>query len=278
MKQGEVSKLKDKLREQIAFIESEQAVIDTILDDIEELTKGISDKGVTRKKLEELQTLDGELSSKLKSLRKEIDFYEHNDNCPTCKQGIEHDFKTETVSGNSSKAQDIEVARKELGFRGLKVEERLKEIDLVEDDINSKNLDASGHRANHKMALNSCRHIKTELDEAENEVIAIDSNEIKDQGAQALGNVLENNKSLQFLDLWKNRIGSEGFICFIKKLKNNKNIRGMNLGYNRMGNEGCVELAEYLKINTSIKNLDLGNYCFILLADKCVPYLIVCFA
>jgi DNA repair exonuclease SbcCD ATPase subunit len=33
MKQGEVSKLKDKLREQIAFIESEQAVIDTILDD-----------------------------------------------------------------------------------------------------------------------------------------------------------------------------------------------------------------------------------------------------
>jgi chromosome segregation ATPase len=184
MKQGEVSKLKDKLREQIAFIESEQAVIDTILDDIEELTKGISDKGVTRKKLEELQTLDGELSSKLKSLRKEIDFYEHNDNCPTCKQGIEHDFKTETVSGNSSKAQDIEVARKELGFRGLKVEERLKEIDLVEDDINSKNLDASGHRANHKMALNSCRHIKTELDEAENEVIAIDSNEIKDQEDQ----------------------------------------------------------------------------------------------
>ena len=184
IKQGEVSKLKEKLREQIAFIESEQAVIDTILDDIEGLTKGISDKGVTKKKLEELQTLDGELSSKLKSLRKEIDFYEHNDNCPTCKQGIEHDFKTDTVSGNSSKAQDIEVARKELGSRGLKVEERLKEIDLVEDDINSKNLDASGHRANHKMALNSCRHIKTELDEAENEVTAIDSNEIKDQEDQ----------------------------------------------------------------------------------------------
>jgi chromosome segregation ATPase len=76
------------------------------------------------------------------------------------------------------------VARKELGLRGLKVEERLKEIDVVEDDINSKNLDASGHRANHKMALNSCRHIKTELDEAENEVTAIDSNEIKDQEDQ----------------------------------------------------------------------------------------------
>jgi len=184
IKQGEVSKLKEKLREQIAFIESEQAVIDTILDDIEGLTKGISDKGVTKKKLEELQTLDGELSSKLKSLRKEIDFYEHNDNCPTCKQGIEHDFKTDTVSGNSSKAQEIEVARTELGHRGLKVEERLKEIDLVEDDINSKNLDASGHRANHKMALNSCRHITTELDEAESEVTAIDSNEIKDQETQ----------------------------------------------------------------------------------------------
>jgi DNA repair exonuclease SbcCD ATPase subunit len=181
MKQIEVGKLKEKLREQVEFIEAEQAIVDTLLDEVADTTKGISDKSTVKKKLEELQTLDGELSNRLKSLRKEIAFYEHNDNCPTCKQGIEHDFKTDTVSSNSSKAREIETARKQLGHRSLKVEERLTEISNTEDAINAKNLEVSEHRANRKMALNSCGYIKNDLDETEKEVVAIDSSEIKDQ-------------------------------------------------------------------------------------------------
>ena len=181
MKQIEVGKLKEKLREQVEFIEAEQAIVDTLLDEVADTTKGISDKSTVKKKLEELQTLDGELSNRLKSLRKEISFYEHNDNCPTCKQGIEHDFKTDTVSSNSSKAREIETARKQLGHRSLKVEERLTEISNTEDAINAKNLEVSEHRANRKMALNSCGYIKNDLDETEKEVVAIDSSEIKDQ-------------------------------------------------------------------------------------------------
>jgi|TARA_R110002074_G_scaffold104332_2_gene225279 DNA repair exonuclease SbcCD ATPase subunit len=197
MKQIEVGKLKEKLREQVDFIEAEQAIVDTLLDEVADTTKGISDKSTVKKKLEELQTLDGELSNRLKSLRKEIAFYEHNDNCPTCKQGIEHDFKSGAVNGNTEKAQEIETARKQLGHRSLKVEERLTEISNTEDAINAKNLEVSEHRANRKMALNSCGYIKNDLDEAEKEVVAIDSSEIKDQEESLLS---YHNKQNQLFD------------------------------------------------------------------------------
>ena len=181
LKQIEVGKLKEKLREQVEFIEAEQVIVDSLLDEVAETTKSISDKSNAKKKLEELQTLDGELSNRLKSLRKEIAFYEHNDNCPTCKQGIEHDFKSDAVNSNNEKVQEIEDARKQLGHRSLKVEERLTDIGNTEDAINAKNLEVSEHRANRKMALNSCSYIKNDLEEAEKEVVAVDSNEIKDQ-------------------------------------------------------------------------------------------------
>jgi DNA repair exonuclease SbcCD ATPase subunit len=181
MKESEVGKIRDKLRDQIEFIEGEKKIVEDFLDEIEQLTSSISDKAVVKNKLEEVQSLDSELASKLKSLRKEIDFYEHNDNCPTCKQGIEHDFKSETVGSNSAKVSEIESARGELKLRGDKFEERLRSIDLVEDDINARNLDVSEHRANHKMALSSCNYIKDELDDAEKEVVAVDSGEIEAQ-------------------------------------------------------------------------------------------------
>jgi DNA repair exonuclease SbcCD ATPase subunit len=181
MKESEVGKIKEKLRDQIEFIEGEKKIVEDFLDEIEQLTSSISDKAVVKNKLEEVQSLDSELASKLKSLRKEIDFYEHNDNCPTCKQGIEHDFKSETVGSNSAKVSEIESARGELKLRGDKLEERLRSIDLVEDDINARNLDVSEHRANHKMALSSCNYIKDELDDAEKEVVAVDSGEIEAQ-------------------------------------------------------------------------------------------------
>ena len=181
MKESEVGKIKEKLRDQIEFIEGEKKIVEDFLDEIEQLTSSISDKAVVKNKLEEVQSLDSELASKLKSLRKEIDFYEHNDNCPTCKQGIEHDFKSETVGSNSAKVSEIESARGELKLRGDKFEERLRSIDLVEDDINARNLDVSEHRANHKMALSSCNYIKDELDDAEKEVVAVDSGEIEAQ-------------------------------------------------------------------------------------------------
>ena len=179
LKEGEVTKLKDKLKEQIALIEQEQAAVDVLMEEIASLAESVADKATMRKKLQELEKIDGQLSNKLNKLRKDIAFYQDHDNCPTCRQGIEHEFKEETVSESTAKISEIEEAQKQLFGRFDSVNMRLEEISQTEDSISSKNLEMSEHNANYKMAMNVCKSIKKELTEAEEQVEAIDTSAIK---------------------------------------------------------------------------------------------------
>jgi DNA repair exonuclease SbcCD ATPase subunit len=179
LKEGEVVKLKEKLKEQIALIEDEQAAVETIMGEVQKMAEGVSDKTGMKKKLQELEKIDGQLSTKLSKLRKDINFYEDHDNCPTCKQGIEHEFKQETIEESTGKITEIEKAQTELDNRLGSVNKRLGEIDDVETEMASKNLEMSEHNANYKMAMNVCKSIKGELTEAEESVEAIDNSEIK---------------------------------------------------------------------------------------------------
>jgi DNA repair exonuclease SbcCD ATPase subunit len=179
LKEGEVVKLKEKLKEQIALIEDEQAAVEAIMGEVQQMAEGVSDKTGMKKKLQELEKIDGQLSTKLSKLRKDINFYEDHDNCPTCKQGIEHEFKQETIEESTGKITEIEKAQTELDNRLGSVNKRLGEIDDVETEMASKNLEMSEHNANYKMAMNVCKSIKGELTEAEESVEAIDNSEIK---------------------------------------------------------------------------------------------------
>ena len=178
LKEGEVAKLKEKLKEQIALIEAEQASVETLMEEVAELAESISDKPAVKKKLQELEKIDGQLSNKLSKLRKDIAFYEDHDNCPTCRQGIEHEFKQETIEQSTGKIEEIEKGKVELGNRLSGVNSRLEEIDNIESIMSGKNLEMSEHNANYKMAMNVCKSIKSELTEAEESVEAIDTSAI----------------------------------------------------------------------------------------------------
>jgi len=170
LREGEVDKLKEKLREQITIVETEQKAVDVLIEEVGELNGDIQDKADTKKSLQELKDLDRELSNKHKSLSKEVAFYQDHDNCPTCKQGIEHDFKEDTISQHNAKTAEIESARKELVSKGLVVEGRLEEIDGTESVISEKNLQMGERRMASKIAMNSCKAIKEELVGAEEQV------------------------------------------------------------------------------------------------------------
>jgi len=179
IKETEVGKLKDKLKEQVVFVEEQQALMDTLLDEIEELNSSITDKADQKKKLAEFQELNHDLTTRLNKLRKDVEFYQKHDNCPTCKQGIEHEFKEETIESSRATAAEIETAKGEIGHKSVVVETRLAEIDQVEDTMSEKNISVSEHRANVKIGMNTCKSIKKELDGAQQEVEEIDTSDIK---------------------------------------------------------------------------------------------------
>ena len=180
LREGEVDKLKEKLREQIAIVEAEQEAVDTLIQEVTGLNDDIKDKPETKKKLKELQELDRELANKHRALTKEVAFYQDHDNCPTCKQGIEHDFKQDTITQHNAKTTEIEEARAELESKSSKLESRIDEIDDVENVISAKNLQMSEHRMASKIAMNSCKAIKEELVGAEEQVTESANNSIGD--------------------------------------------------------------------------------------------------
>ena len=187
LKEVEVTKLKQKLKEQIQFIECEQKKIDDLVESIANLTNSISDKQSVKDKIQEIKDLDRELSNKLKSLHKDIKFYQDHDNCPTCKQGIEHEFKSQTIETNEEKTKEIETAKVELKDRLSGLDSRIDEIDVVESEISSGNLQMSEHNANYKLAMSTCKGIKIELEQAEKEAEEIDDSKIKEYKVELEG-------------------------------------------------------------------------------------------
>lgn len=115
---------------------------------IEEKYVTISDKEVLNTKITEILKLEKELENKLSKLKKEVKFYNENDNCPSCKQSIAHEFKHETINKKDASIKEVEDGLVSLSKtvekfykRRDKVIEIQKQIDALEGSvslINSK--------------------------------------------------------------------------------------------------------------------------------------------
>ncbi|XP_025050439.1 leucine-rich repeat-containing protein 45 [Alligator sinensis] len=78
-------------------------------------------------------------------------------------------------------------------------------------------------------------------------------------GAEALGKLLQQNKSIQSLVLEWNSLGvwEEGFSLFCQGLSANRSLQRLDLRNNQINHEGAGELAAALKGNSSLQELDL---------------------
>lgn len=178
IKETEVEKIKGKIEENLSSIEIEKQVIETLEAEITELSTLITDKQKQKKTLEQAKNLLYDLTSKYKIHNEEISFYSSHDNCPTCKQGIEHDFKEHIVSEKSGKNVELLGGIEQLKERIKTVETRLEEISNVEDKIQKLHNKANEHRLQVKIAINQLKSFRKELEGAEREVEEIDQTKI----------------------------------------------------------------------------------------------------
>ena len=178
LKEDEVSRVKQKMREQIEFIEGEESQSEELDEQITAMIGTISDKAEMKSKHEQFKTLKSDLNSKIATLHRDVKFYHAHDNCPTCRQGIEHDFKVSTISEKSGKISEIENATIVLDGKIEKVVSRIDEISLVETELHKLNLARTEHTANIRIAKSTLVGLKKELDEAEKDVGEIDTTKI----------------------------------------------------------------------------------------------------
>jgi DNA repair exonuclease SbcCD ATPase subunit len=178
LKEDEVARIKQKMREQIEFIEGEESRSEELDEEITALIGTISDKTDVKSKFDQFKTLKADLNSKIVTLHKDVKFYHAHDNCPTCRQGIEHDFKVSTISEKSGKISEIENAILVLDGKIEKVSTRIEKISSVETELHQLNLNRTEHSANIRIAKSTLIGLKKELDEAEKDVGEIDTSKI----------------------------------------------------------------------------------------------------
>ncbi|XP_067860246.1 leucine-rich repeat-containing protein 45 [Heptranchias perlo] len=91
------------------------------------------------------------------------------------------------------------------------------------------------------------------------QALDIKGNNLRTVGAEALGKLLRQNKSLKSLILEWNALGmwEEGFCVFCEGIRANKFLKHLDLRNNQINHQGVGELAMALKHNDTLEELDL---------------------
>lgn len=151
----EVAKQKALLQKQyIETLESDkQKKIEKIKEDIAELeekiqehsaqsaalTKNLEAMGDVSTELKSLEDKRKEVYKNLQSQKKELTFYHDHDDCPTCKQGIPHEFKEVMEKEKSAEIDSLESSLEDIITLYEKTKAKMDEVLELESQISDAN-------------------------------------------------------------------------------------------------------------------------------------------
>ena len=132
---------------------------------IDGLRKQIADEDNQITKARRLSDLQRKMTERIHKAQTEISFYHDNDNCPTCRQGLPHDFKVEAIEAQNAKMTEIQDGLEELSTNIEVVQNRLDEIHTISNTIAGHNKELIAH--NNQIIANQkyVQKLQTELTE-----------------------------------------------------------------------------------------------------------------
>lgn len=105
---------------------------------VEELLGQVEDAKQIAEKHDKLTEYQRSILRNVDSEQKSISFFESNDDCPTCKQDIDHAFKHKEISEKQEKIKKYENAIEEIDKQLGDVRARLSAIQQIQENIQSK--------------------------------------------------------------------------------------------------------------------------------------------
>jgi DNA repair exonuclease SbcCD ATPase subunit len=104
---------------------------------MDELVKTITDKEKNTSRLRKIQQLNDNLIEKKLKIANDISFYHDNDNCPTCKQELQVDFKLSKMDDKNKQLVEIDEAILKLEDEKKVALAREAEIHQVENEVST---------------------------------------------------------------------------------------------------------------------------------------------
>ena len=138
----------EKVNEYVGEIQLNKNTIQTLHDEIANLSIQVSthqdmvaEKTLVEDKVKKITKLESQIESNLSKFRKDISFFEHNDNCPTCRQTIALEFKETELQTLQTKSTECEHGLTQLEVKLLTEQTKLNEITEIQKRIQALQID-----------------------------------------------------------------------------------------------------------------------------------------
>ena len=145
--------------------------------DIQNWSNRISDAESVNDKKTKILELESTLETKIKALKKEVSFFHDHDNCPTCKQGIDHDFKETRIETRKSQLAEVEEAMSKLDGKITSINNRIAEISMVNDEITKLNRQITDCNVDIRSWNSSIETLKKEIETIKSNTTQIDNSQ-----------------------------------------------------------------------------------------------------
>jgi DNA repair exonuclease SbcCD ATPase subunit len=131
-----------KISQYESTVDETETNINNLLEKVDEKTENvvekkstIKDKEPTTDRLKQAVDVEKRLQETRKKAIADIQFYENNDDCPTCKQGLDHEHKTKHIEEKTAKVEEVKTAITKIDELIEEVRDRIEEINKVQDEI-----------------------------------------------------------------------------------------------------------------------------------------------
>jgi DNA repair exonuclease SbcCD ATPase subunit len=95
----------------------------------------VAEKTLVEDKVKKITKLESQIESNLSKFRKDISFFAHNDDCPTCRQAIASEFKEAELQTLQTKATECEHGLTQLEVKLLEEQTKLNQITEIQRRI-----------------------------------------------------------------------------------------------------------------------------------------------
>jgi DNA repair exonuclease SbcCD ATPase subunit len=142
--------------------------IDKLNDELERHRDSIKDQSKEQAKMTKLSKLEAKIEQNLETHKKNLDFFEQNDNCPTCTQSIELDFKGEKIKLEESKLSTLNEGMTQIMSEISKQEEHLNAMDKISKKVYEMNVEVSKLQTSVEELDKYCNNIHEEIKSLQN--------------------------------------------------------------------------------------------------------------
>ena len=145
-----------------------QASVSQLNEESQKLCKDLEELSSANKKLNTLNNLKGKLTNKLTTYKKQHEFFEKNDTCPTCSQSITKEVREHKAGVIRSQVKELVLAIEELRCNMLDEQERCDKHTEISKELSDVQQKIAGHNATVTRINKNVRQLMMDVETLQN--------------------------------------------------------------------------------------------------------------